>query len=293
MRIRVAARGSELSKKQVSMFIKDLEKVVPNLEWEFVEVKTTGDKFLKPFEELVKDGYKGVFEKEVNLAVLNGIADVAVHSLKDLPTDIHPELTIAYYSKRDPPFDILISRDGKDLWELPRGAVVGTSSARRRNLLKSLRSDLTIKPLRGNVDTRLKKLERGEYDAIVLSETSIVRLGIGVKYYRLDWRLFPPAPGQGIIVAVTKRDNTEVLRLLQKISDKKSEIMAKVEKDVSKAFGGGCTVPLGAISFIEGDSIRVRATAFNWEGAVRVDVELVGDQRVGERAGMLLRKALS
>ncbi len=293
MKLRIAARGSKLSVKQVELFVNDILKVKPDIEWEFIEVKTTGDKFLKPFEELAREGHKGVFEKEVNLAVLNGVADVAVHSLKDLPTDIHPDLTIAYYSRRDPPFDVLIARDKSSLWDLPKGAVVGTSSARRRHLLKSLRPDLIIKPLRGNVDTRLKKLERGEYDAIVLAETSLVRLNIKVDYYRLDWRVFPPAPGQGIIVAVTRKDRRDVMELLKRASNKESEILAKVEKDVSKSFGGGCTVPLGAISFIEGDKIRVKATAFDWSGQRRVDVEIIGDSNVGVIAGEMLRRALS
>ena len=291
MKIKIAARGSKLSLKQVSMFTSYLLKFFPDLEYEVITVKTTGDKANAPFEELAKRGLTGLFEKEVNKAVLEGKADVAVHSLKDLPTELDPRLEIAAFLPRDPPYDVLISRAGNyDIFDLPKGSVVGTSSARRKALIKNLRPDLVVKDLRGNVDTRLEKLRRGEYDAIVLAEAGGSRLGLNVDYVRLDWRLFPPSPGQGIIVAVTRK-GSEISDLLKSISDVKSEKLATAERTVLKEFGGGCFVALGAIAFEEGSLIRLRATVLSPSGRERVDVELIGKgpEEVGMRAAERLK----
>jgi hydroxymethylbilane synthase len=168
--------------------------------------------------------------------------------------------------------------------------VVGTSSARRKALIKNLRPDLKVKDLRGNVDTRLRKLEQGEYDAIILAEAGIVRLGIEVPYVRLDWREFPPSPGQGIVVAVARRDS-EIASKLKEISDEKAEKEATLERGVLRAFGGGCHVPLGAISFVNGDEVRIRATSLSLDGERRVDVEVIGkyDPTLGELVGKELK----
>ncbi len=293
MKIRIAARGSKLSLKQVEMFIDYVKnKLNEEIEYEIIKVKTSGDRFSLPFEELAKKGYVGLFEKEVNKAVLDGRADVAVHSLKDLSTSMSEELEVVTYLPRDPPWDVLVTKNGLTLEELPEGSVVGTSSARRKALIKNLRPDLVVKDLRGNVDTRLRKLERGEYDAIILAEAGIARLGIEVPYARLNWREFPPSPGQGIVVAVARRDS-EIASRLKEISDERAEKEATLERGVLRAFGGGCHVPLGAISFVEGNSVRLRATALSLNGDARVDVEVVGeyDPILGEVVGKKLKAA--
>ena len=291
MKIKIAARGSKLSLKQVQMFVEYVNKFYKHIEYEIVTVKTAGDRFSASFEELAKKGFTGLFEKEVNKAVLEGRADVAVHSLKDLPSELHPDLEVVTYLPRDSPYDVLVSRKGFDLFELPHGAVVGTSSARRRALLKNIRQDLKIKDLRGNVDTRIKKLKSGEYDAIVLAEAGIRRLELDVEYRRLDWRLFPPSPGQGIVVAVARK-GSEVADVLKAISDERSERLATAERTVLKEYGGGCFVALGAIAFDE--PLRLHAVALTPDGSKRVDVELIGNDPVslGKEAAKLLRSSL-
>ena len=293
MRIRIAARGSKLSLKQVSMFVSYVTQYYPEIEYEIVRVKTTGDEVRAPFEELAKRGLSGLFEKEVNKAVLEGRADVAVHSLKDLPARLHPELTIAAYLPRDPPYDALVSRSGSGLEDLPPGSTVGTSSARRKALIKNIRPDLKVKDLRGNVDTRIEKLKRGEYDAIILAEAGLVRLDLGVEYERLDWRLFPPSPGQGIVVAVTKK-GSEIEDLLKAISDVKSEKLAKAERAVLEGYGGGCFTALGSIAFEEGERLRLRATVLTPSGGERADVELIGEkpEALGKRAAEMLKSLI-
>ncbi|UXD21107.1 porphobilinogen deaminase [Ignicoccus pacificus DSM 13166] len=290
MRIRIAARGSKLSLKQVEMFKEYVMKYL-DVSFDLLTVKTSGDKFTLPFEELAKKGYVGLFEKEVNKAVLEGRADVAVHSLKDLSTSMHPDLEIVLFLPRDPPYDVLVSRNGKGLMELEPGSIVGTSSARRKALIMNLRPDLKVKDLRGNVDTRLRKLREGQYDAIILAEAGLVRLGMQESYERLDWRYFPPSPGQGIVVAVAKKD-TEIASMLKEISDKNSEIMARAERAVLRAFGGGCHVPLGAISFLRDGILRIRATTLTLKGEYRVDLEALTEPSDAEKIGYKLGEEL-
>ncbi|ALU12025.1 porphobilinogen deaminase [Ignicoccus islandicus DSM 13165] len=292
MRVRIAARGSKLSLKQVETFQEYLTKHYDGIEFEVIKVKTTGDKFQLPFEELAKKGHVGLFEKEVNKAVIDGKADVAVHSLKDLSTKLSDELVIALYLPRDPPYDVLISRNGERLEELPSGAVVGTSSARRKALIKNLRPDLEVRDLRGNVDTRLRKLREGEYDAIILAEAGLRRLGIDVEYQRLDWKTFTPSPAQGIVVAVTRKDS-ELYEMLRKVSDNRSELMARTERNVLLSFGGGCHIPLGAISFVNDNGIMLKAVAFDLKIKTRLDVELIGSgPEIGLRAGEFLKRGI-
>ncbi len=291
MKIRIAARGSKLSLKQVEMFVSYVKKYYSDLEFEVITVKTTGDRFVASFEELAKKGITGLFEKEVNMAVLEGRADVAVHSLKDLPSSLHPDLEIVTYLPRDYPFDALVSRKGFSLEELPPGAVVGTSSARRKALLKNIRPDLKVKDLRGNVDTRIRKLYSGEYDAIILAEAGIRRLELDVPFVRLDWRLFPPSPGQGIVVAVAKK-GSEVAEMLRAISDERSEALATAERTVLKEYGGGCYVALGAIAFPK--PLRLHATVLSPDGKTRFDVEALGEEpkELGKRVAEALKRAL-
>ncbi|NPA85123.1 MAG: hydroxymethylbilane synthase [Crenarchaeota archaeon] len=291
MKLKIAARGSKLSLKQVEMFINYVKKYYPHIEYEIITVKTSGDRFSSSFEELAKKGLVGLFEKEVNKEVLEGRANVAVHSLKDLPSSMHPDLEVVAYLPRDPPYDVLVSRRDMGLFDLPPGAVVGTSSARRRALIKNIRPDLIVKDLRGNVDTRLRKLKSGEYDAIVLAEAGLKRLEMEVEYERLDWRLFPPSPGQGIVVAVARK-GTDVADALKAISDERSERLATAERNVLKEYGGGCFVALGAIAF--DDPLRLRATALTPDGSKRVDVEVIGGDpaELGKEAARLLKASL-
>jgi hydroxymethylbilane synthase len=294
LRLRVATRGSKLSLAQTRQALAYLaSRLNEPLEYELVIVKTRGDVHQdKPFTMI---GGKGVFEKEVNLAVLEGRADIAVHSLKDVPSDVTPGLVLAYTPPAEPPFDVLVSRTpGKSLWDLPRGAVVGTSSARRAAFIRAARSDLVIKPLRGNVDTRLRKLREGMYDAIVLAEAGLRRLGVEVEYWRFPLDVLPPAPGQGIVAAYTHYTRSDILPALRRASHQDTMTIALAERAFLVYAGGGCHTPLGAGFTIEDGDLVIVAAVASPDGSRVARVKTRGDPErpaaVGVDAALALRE---
>ncbi len=305
MRLRVAARGSKLSLIQVRIAMEWFRRSIPGLDYEVVVVKTRGDVHQdKPFHMI---GGKGLFEKEVNMAVLEGRADVAVHSLKDVPSSVHPQLVLAGVPPRDPPYDVLVVRRGLEpsLEALPPGAVVGTSSARRRAAVLNVRRDLRVEVLRGNVDTRLRKLVSGLYDAIILAEAGLKRIWgelppeirESVSYARLDPRVVPPAPGQGIIGVYTLRDRGELVEALRRASDERALIEARAERAFLSVFGGGCHVPVGALARVEDGKLTMHAVLFSLDGGKRVEAMASGDASEPEVVGVdvaleLRRRAL-
>ncbi len=293
LKIRIAARGSRLSLAQVNLFVAALLRRFPDAEVVVRTVKTTGDIYWDlPFTEI---GAKGIFEREVNKVVIDGKADVAVHSLKDVPSRVSEALTLAAVLPRDPPYDVLVSREGgKGLQDLPSGAVVGTSSARRRAMILHLRPDIQVKPLRGNVDTRLRKLREGLYDAIVLAEAGIVRLGLKVDYVRLPPEKVVPAPAQGIIAVYARRNDQRLLEALAEISDPRTMVEARAERAFLASVGGGCHVPLGGYAELAGDRLVMRAGLASPGGERMVYIVEEGDperpEELGERAARLLRE---
>ncbi len=252
MKLRVATRGSRLSLRQVEIVFEHLRKHLPGLDYEPVIVKTRGDRFQD--RALYEIGGKGLFEKEVNLAVLRGEADLAVHSAKDLPSTIDPRLEIVYVPPRDTPNDALVARNDRpllDIGELPKGSVVGTSSMRRRALLLHYNPGLRVEVLRGNVDTRVRKLESGMYDYAVMAAAGLERLGLRVKYKLLPVERFPPAPGQGIIAVVAPHDSP-LARELKKYSDRLTMAMLEAERSFLEHAHAGCHVPLGGVAVPSG-----------------------------------------
>ncbi|MFP3064359.1 MAG: hydroxymethylbilane synthase [Sulfolobus sp.] len=240
MKVRIAARGSKLSRIQVTKVEERLKKF--GLETEFIEVKTKADLFQnKPLSELGK----GVFEKEVNEYVIQNRADLAVHSMKDLLSELPKGLEILAVLPRDPPYDVFISN--KNLFDTETKSIIGTSSIRRKNLISFYRKDLIIKDLRGNVDTRINKYLKGEYNAIVLAEASIIRLGLHVSYFRLDPLLITPEANQGIIAVVGKNDNYELKKVLSEINDEHTFGEAIAERSAISVVGGGCHSPVGVL----------------------------------------------
>ncbi|MFN3472311.1 MAG: hydroxymethylbilane synthase, partial [Aquificaceae bacterium] len=196
MFLRVGTRGSKLALVQTDWVIKQLKRFYPQLEVEKVIIKTTGDKILDA--PLSKVGGKGLFVKEIEEALLRGEIDFAVHSMKDVPSEIPDGLEVSIIPERESPFDVWIS-NWEDLWTLPKEAKIGTSSLRRLSQIKRLRPDLRVEPLRGNVDTRLRKLQDGLYEGIILAEAGLMRLGIQVKYRRFSIEELIPAVGQGAL----------------------------------------------------------------------------------------------
>lgn len=252
--IRVATRGSRLSLIQTEIAIKYMSKILDNATFEKIIIKTTGDKIIdKPIDEI---GVVGVFEKEVDRALLDGKADIAVHSLKDLPSKLPQDIEIVFVTPRENPYDVLIHRSGKIISpeNLPEGSVIGTSSLRRKMQILSLREDVFVKPLRGNVDTRIMKVLKNEVDAIIIAECGVKRLGINVEYYRLPVIPFTPAPGQGII-AVTALRSHWISKFLQGFSDQATWKMMICERTFLSEIKAGCRIPIGFICQHHGNDI--------------------------------------
>ncbi len=292
MRIRVATRGSRLSLLQTEEFLSQVRAVEPGVEFEVVVVKTTGDVIQdKPLYQI---GVKGIFEKEVNLAVLRGEADIAVHSLKDLPSELSPGLVLAGFSRRASPLDALISARGYTLESLPRGAVVGTSSVRRAGFIKVLRPDVEVKPLRGNVDTRVNKILAGQFDAAVMAAAGVYRLygeKPPVAVVPLRPEEVPPPPGQGIVAAVAREGDSHIVDLLKKASDPDAVVEALAERSFLREVGAGCHVAVGGVARLTPSGLEF--TAGYASGGRRYIVRVFGEDpaEVGRRAAGLVAAA--
>lgn len=241
--LRIGSRGSQLALWQANHVAGLLRAQGHSVEIEII--KTTGDKITEV--ALSKVGTKGMFTKEIEEALSAGKVDLAVHSLKDVPTELQPEFELAAVMKRENPGDAFISVNFYHLNELPRNARVGTSSLRRQCQLKSLRPDLQIISLRGNVDTRLRKLESGEYDAIILAAAGVHRLGLD-RYMRYCFSAeqMCPAAGQGALAIETRRDDHQTRSLLAFLDDPETRAPIECERALLAALGGGCQVPIGA-----------------------------------------------
>src|SRR5438270_9354526 len=248
-KLRIGSRGSQLALWQANHVAALLRAKSHTVEIEVI--KTTGDKITSV--ALAKVGTKGMFTKEIEDALHEKRVDLAVHSLKDVPTDLAQEFELAAIMKREDPRDAFISVKFSGLDELPHGAKVGTSSLRRQCQLKSVRPDLEIFPLGGNVDTRLRKLESGEYDAIILAAAGVKRLGLD-KYVRS--RIAPevmcPAVGQGALAIETRAGDTETLRNIAFLNHAETRRAIECERALLGSLGGGCKVPIGAHAEIHG-----------------------------------------
>ncbi|HXF84459.1 MAG TPA: hydroxymethylbilane synthase [Anaerolineales bacterium] len=245
MKLTFATRPSALARWQTQWVIRALQTIHPHLECEEKIITTQGDKILdKPLPEI---GGKGLFTQELESELLSGAVHCAVHSLKDLPVENPEGLTIGCIPARAEVRDALISRDGYTLATLPPNASVGTSSLRRAAQLLSLRPDLRTQPLRGNVDTRLRKALEGQYDAIVLAGAGLTRLGLDshvTEWLSLDLML--PAPGQGALAVQCRADDTTTLELLAALEDESTRKCVTAERAFLQALGGGCAVPVAA-----------------------------------------------
>ncbi|MGC9135481.1 hydroxymethylbilane synthase [Caldivirga sp.] len=254
MIIRIATRGSALSIKQTRIVMDRILEFNKDVEFKLIIVKTTGDVNLsKPLYEI---GVKGIFEREVNQAVLRGEADVAVHSLKDMPAQISNDLVLAMTPPRDDPRDALVSLRQYNVDTLPPKSTVGTSSLRRRGFLLSLRRDINVKPIRGNVDTRIRKLKDNEYDALIMAIAGLERLSISVNVSEISPELMPPAPGQGIIGVVARRDREDLIKVLRRSNDEETFKEAAAERAFLSRIGAGCHVPLGGLALLDGEHIN-------------------------------------
>jgi len=249
-RIRIATRGSKLALWQAEHIAELLRSREPELEVELKVIKTSGDKIQDV--PLAKVGGKGLFVKEIEEALLAGEADLAVHSMKDMPAEVVPGLTLGVIPARDDHTDCLLSTEYDGLETLPEGSVVGTSSLRRQAQVLGLRPDLRVEPLRGNLDTRLRKLEQGLFAAIIVASVGLKRLGLGARYQTpLGPPEFLPAIGQGALGIEYGLDNNRVDERLQFLNDESAWATVTAERAFLHELEGGCQVPIGGLARIE------------------------------------------
>jgi len=227
MKYLVGARGSQLSVAQTNWVISELKKVNPESEYEIKTITTKGDTDTRP---LFTIDQKGIFEKEIDRAVAQKEVDFAVHSLKDVPSELDDGLILACIPKREVVNDVFISSDGSSLDDISPDSIIGTSSLRRAVQVSRKRPDVTVKPIRGNIETRIKKVSGENYDGIVLAQAGISRLGVDVKYSPLSINDFSPSPGQGAIAIVTRENDTQTISMLKKIEDSTSRLEIEAER---------------------------------------------------------------
>ncbi len=263
--VKIGTRGSKLALWQANHISDLLRQKHPGIEISLEIIKTTGDKVLdRPLAEI---GGKGLFVKEIEDALLEKRVDLAIHSLKDVPAELPSGLGLVAYLTREDPRDALCARDGKTLATLPSGARVGTSSLRRKIQLRALRPDLRFLDLRGNVDTRFRKLDEGEYDAIVLAAAGLNRLGWASRATELVGAdKVIPAIGQGILGLEARTDDRDTLALVEPLKDKAAETAALCERALLKRMGASCWLPLGGHATLQTDGILLTSFLSSIEG---------------------------
>jgi hydroxymethylbilane synthase len=289
-RLRIGSRGSQLALWQANHVKALLQQRGHQVEIEII--KTTGDKITDVALALV--GTKGMFTKEIEEALAEKRVDLAIHSLKDLPTEIPAGFDLAAITAREDARDVFCSRKYNSIKELPKRARVGTSSLRRQAQLKALRPDLDIQPLRGNVDTRLRKLEAGDYDAVILAAAGLNRLGKRECIRQvLAAQLMCPAAGQGALAVETRKDDSAVRRHLVFLDDAAARITTTCERALLKKLGGGCQVPIGALAEVINGRLHLEAVVARPDGTrvLRESADGEDPVQLGEAVGESLLRS--
>ncbi|WP_275554357.1 hydroxymethylbilane synthase [Mixta sp. Marseille-Q2659] len=289
--LRIATRQSPLALWQAQYVQQRLMACHPGLRVELVPMVTRGDIILDT--PLAKVGGKGLFVKELELAMLENRADIAVHSMKDVPVAFPEGLGLVTICERDDPLDAFVSNHYATLDALPQGAVVGTSSLRRQCQLAELRPDLEIRSLRGNVGTRLSKLDAGEYDAIILAAAGLKRLGLQDRIrYAIPAEVSLPAVGQGAVGIECRLDDEQTIMLLAALNDDDTATRVKAERAMNTRLEGGCQVPIGSYALLEGDNIWLRGLVGSPDGKTMVRGERRGPRSQAEQLGISLADEL-
>jgi hydroxymethylbilane synthase len=293
MILRVGTRGSKLSLMQTEAFLRDLKAARPNVEFQVKIIKTLGDK--ERGKPLFTIDSKGIFEKEIDQAIEKGELDFAVHSLKDVPTLDASErrTTIASIPKRASPHDVLISKGKVPLNALAKGAVIGTGSLRRMAQVKFLRPDVEVKPIRGNVDTRIRKVKKGEFDGAIVAEAGLQRMGLQneiAERFSLD--LFPSAAGQGALAIVTRKDAEEVIEVLQAMEHPATRAEVTAERSLVLYLEGGCRVPIGAVGHANGTALSLQGCIFSLDGQKKLSAFAEGTFNEAHEIGRKVAQSL-
>ncbi|MGR5120602.1 hydroxymethylbilane synthase [Vibrio astriarenae] len=289
--IRIATRKSPLALWQAH-YVKDaLQAAHPGLEVELVTMVTKGDIILDT--PLAKVGGKGLFVKELEVAMLEGRADLAVHSMKDVPVEFPEGLGLVTICEREDPRDAFVSNTYQSLDELPQGAVVGTCSLRRQCQIKEARPDLIIKELRGNVGTRLGKLDADEYDAIILAAAGLKRLELEERIQSfIEPEQSLPAVGQGAVGIECRLDDDRLIKLLEPLNHKDTQDRVLAERAMNLTLEGGCQVPIGSYALLDGDDLWLRALVGEPDGSLIVRGEIKGARHDAEKLGVELANQL-
>jgi len=291
LEIRIGTRGSQLALYQANWVKDRLTEVHPHLRVTLDKIKTTGDKIQDA--PLSKIGGKGLFVKEIEEALIQRRIDLAVHSIKDVPAEFPEGLHLAAITKREDPRDVLISRDGRLLKDLPRGAEIGTSSLRRQAQILHFRNDLKMIPLRGNLDTRLRKLETMNLDGIILALAGVKRLGFEGRVTEvLPFEISLPAIGQGALGIETRMDDREVEGRIPFLNDRASAICVSGERAFLKRLEGGCQVPIAAYGEISGPILRLEGMVGTVDGRTLIRHRLEGPVEEAEALGVKLAEIL-
>lgn len=290
-KIIVGTRGSRLALWQAGHIADRLRKLNPGLNVELQRIVTTGDKILDV--PLAQIGGKALFTKELEIAMLAGEIDLAVHSLKDMPTELPPGLILAATTERMDPYDAFVSNKYQAVAELPQGATLGTSSLRRKAQLLRLRPDLNIVNLRGNLDTRLQKLDEGQFDAIVLAAAGLHRLGLSSRISELlSAEDCLPAVGQGVLAIETRADDAEILALVSMLDHKTTRACVTAERRFLDVVQGGCQAPIGVFARFDEGKLVVKARILSLDGACCVEGAAVGDSGDAAQMGKNLAEQL-
>jgi len=289
--LRIATRKSPLALWQAEFVRAELERLHAGLVVELVTFTTQGDKILDT--PLAKIGGKGLFVKELEVALLDGRADIAVHSMKDVPMDFPEGLGLLAIGEREDPRDAFVSNRFATLDELPAAAVVGTSSLRRQCQLRHRRPDLVIKDLRGNVNTRLAKLDAGEYDALILASAGLKRLGFNDRIRSsLAPEISLPAVGQGALGIEARLDDTRIADLIAPLDHADSAVRVRAERAMNRRLQGGCQVPIAGFAELHGDELHLRALVGSVDGREILVDEIRGSRNQAEALGEQLAERL-
>ncbi|RPI55453.1 MAG: hydroxymethylbilane synthase [Deltaproteobacteria bacterium] len=286
-KLRLGTRKSVLALAQSNWVKEEIETHWPDFNVYLVKFTTKGDRILDV--PLAKVGGKGLFVKEIEDALLRKDADFAVHSLKDVPAELPEGLEVTIFPDREDPRDALISRAGLRLEELPEGARVGTSSLRRIAQLRNARPDLEVAPLRGNIDTRLRKLDEGQYDAIILAAAGLIRLGLEQRIIQLlEPEVMLPAVGQGALGIEFRSIDTEVKRILASIHHEETSICVRAERAFLFRLEGGCQVPIGAFAQLKEETLELEGMVGNETGTDIIRMKRQGSADQPEALGTIL-----
>ena len=289
--VRIATRKSALALWQAEFVKAQLEHFHDDVRVELVPMSTQGDIILDT--PLAKIGGKGLFVKELEQAMLDGRADIAVHSMKDVPVEFPDDLELHVICEREDPRDAFVSNNFANIDALPQGAIVGTSSLRRQCQIRALRPDLEIRDLRGNVNTRLAKLDSGQYDAIILAAAGLIRLEMGERIRDfIEPKVSLPANGQGAVGIECRIDDEVTKALLAPLEHSETRIRVNAERAMNRHLEGGCQVPIGAYALVDGDQVHLRGLVGAIDGSEILRDEISGHVDDAEKLGIELAKKL-